>query len=177
MMVTVASRALAAQISFPSGEMSKPSAPWPAGTFVTSQVRRGPPGGATRSLGAPAGGGPAGPPPGGGPKPPFGCETCSMMLMVRGVDIRSHDAVEALGDGDHVGAILAGAENPIHALGRGIVTADDFIRLRGEIEFAAGEVQAVSGAHRAEVDGRQRLARDEIDHRDGVESAVGAAVV
>src|ERR1700722_3512103 len=43
MMVTVASRALAAQLSLPSGEMSKPSTPWPAGTFVTSQVRRGPP--------------------------------------------------------------------------------------------------------------------------------------
>src|SRR5580765_8974267 len=83
MMVTVASRAFAAQISFPSGEMSKPSTPLPAGTFVISQVRRvcppGPPG--------PCGAGPAGGPdpadaPGGGPKPPAGEETCSMMLTV-----------------------------------------------------------------------------------------------
>src|SRR6202042_2182188 len=63
MIVTVPSAAFAAQISLPSGDTSKPSTPFPAGTFVTRQVFRGPaPGGIP-------GGGPPGPPPepGGGP--------------------------------------------------------------------------------------------------------------
>ncbi|PYU83153.1 MAG: hypothetical protein DMG50_09160 [Acidobacteria bacterium] len=85
MMVTVASCAFAAQISLPSGDTSKPSAPWPAATLVTRHVFRGPPGGGpVPGGGPPTGGAVAGGPvlPGGGPKPPVGGETCSMMLIV-----------------------------------------------------------------------------------------------
>src|SRR5439155_9926997 len=88
--VTVASCAFAAQIAWLSGDRSKPSAPWPAGTLVTRHVFRGPPGGGPIPGGGPS---PGGPPaggaepdgallPGGGPKPLAGGETCSMMLMV-----------------------------------------------------------------------------------------------
>src|SRR5260370_675543 len=85
MMVTVASCAFAAQISLPSGDTSKPSAPRPAATLVTRHVFRGPPGGGLIPGGGPPAGGvePGGPLlPGGGPKPPLGGETCSMMLIV-----------------------------------------------------------------------------------------------
>src|SRR5207237_1438122 len=66
--VTVASCALAAQISFPSGETSNPSAPRPAAMLVTFHVLRaagaGPPGRAEpggAEPGGPSGGGPPGP--------------------------------------------------------------------------------------------------------------------
>src|SRR5438477_236342 len=51
MIVTVASCAFAAQISLLSGDRSKPSAPWPAGTLVTRHVLRGPPGGGAETAG------------------------------------------------------------------------------------------------------------------------------
>src|SRR5437879_12817245 len=63
MIVTVASCAFAAQISLLSGDRSKPSAPWPAGTLVTRHVFRGPPGGGPIPGGGPS---PGGPPAGGG---------------------------------------------------------------------------------------------------------------
>ena len=69
-------------------------------------------------------------------------------------------------------AILAGAEYPIHTLRRRIVATDDFIGLGREIEPAAGKIQSVHGMQRAEIDGRQRLARDQVDNRDRVKSAV-----
>ncbi len=76
-----------------------------------------------------------------------------------------------------MGAILAGAENPIHMLRGRIVTADDFIRLRREIELAAREIQPVRGMQRAQIDGGQRLAGNQIDDRNCVQSTVGTAVV
>src|SRR5450432_2800728 len=74
MMVTVPSCALAAQISFPPGDTSKPSEPRPDGTLVISHVLRVPPGG------GPAFGG--GPPPGGRACGGNDDITCSMMLIV-----------------------------------------------------------------------------------------------
>src|SRR3979490_1636356 len=78
MMVTVASRALAAQISFPSSDTSNPSAPLPAGTLVTFQVIRGRPAGGPYPWGGPPADAPA--TPCGGPK--FDWDVCSMMLIV-----------------------------------------------------------------------------------------------
>ena len=75
-----------------------------------------------------------------------------------GVHVRSEEAVETLGDEDHVRAILAGAEDPIDALRCGIVASDDFVRLRSEIELAACVVEAVSRMQRAEIDRRQSFA-------------------
>ena len=62
-----------------------------------------------------------------------------------------------------MGSILTCAEDPIHVLRGRIVAADDFICFRSEIKFAACEIQAVSGTQCAEIDGRQRLAGNQID--------------
>src|ERR1700680_1439612 len=128
MMVTVASRALAAQISLPSGDTSKPSTPLPAGR----SLRR---------------------------------RTPSVRLGNRfddadgaGINVRGNDLIEAPGNDNHVRAILARAENPIHTLAARIVTSDNFVRLRREIKFSARKCQPVGGAQRAEIDRRQRLA-------------------
>src|SRR5437667_4222996 len=85
MMLTVASCAFAAQISYDVFCSKKNSAPWPAATLVTHHVFRGPLGGGPIPGGGPPAGGvePGGPLlPGGGPKPPVGGETCSMTLIV-----------------------------------------------------------------------------------------------
>ena len=100
-----------------------------------------------------------------------------MMLMVAELTFEVNIFVEAARHEDHVSPILAGAEDPIDVLRGWIVAADDLIRLRREIEFAAREIQSVSGMQRAEIDGGQRLAGNQIDDGDRVQSAVGTAVV
>ena len=57
----------------------------------------------------------------------------------------------------------------------GIVSADDLGALGGKPGFPGDEGQAVRSIQRAEVDGRERLLCDEVNHREGV--IASAAVI
>ena len=94
-----------------------------------------------------------------------------------GVDVGGEDAREIAGDVEHVGAILADAENPIDFHSGGIDTADELVGFGGEIKFAAGKIETVGTANGAEVNGRQSFLCNEVDDGDGVERALEAAVV
>ena len=70
-----------------------------------------------------------------------------------------------------MGAVLAGAENPVDFLRGGVVTADDFGAFGGEPEFSRFEGEAVRAAQCAKVDNRQSFLRLQIRDSDGVERA------
>jgi len=90
------------------------------------------------------------------------------------VDVGGEDAFGSGKDVDHVRAILADADDAIDCAGRRIVAANGFCCFGSEPEFAIDEVEAVGSAQRAEIDGRERLLRKEIDDGDGV---IGAKAV
>ena len=56
-----------------------------------------------------------------------------------GINVRSDDLIETTRNENHVRAILARAENPIHTLAARIVTSHNFVRLRREVKLAAGK--------------------------------------
>ena len=74
-------------------------------------------------------------------------------------------------DVDHVGAILAGAHDPVDLRGGGIVAGDGLGAFSGEIQLAAHEGKAVRSAERSGVDVRQSLLRDQIDDGERVIAA------
>lgn len=76
-----------------------------------------------------------------------------------------------------MGSILPRAQHPIHALAGRVVAPNDFIRFRGEIKLPTGEVQAVRGMQRVQVDWRQRLAGNQVNHGNSIETAVYSTVV
>ena len=78
---------------------------------------------------------------------------------------------EVFGDEDHVGAVLAGADDPIHLFRGGIVAANDLVDFRGEVKLAAGKIQPVRPAQRGKIDLRQRLLRHEVHNGNRVEGA------
>src|SRR5260221_13691986 len=84
---------------------------------------------------------------------------------------------EILRDVDHMSAVLPGAEDEIDSLRGRIVTAENFGGFRGEPEFAAGEIEAVRAAERAEVDGGKRLLCDEVHNRQSVQRAGTSSTV
>jgi hypothetical protein len=56
-----------------------------------------------------------------------------------GADISGDDALLVIGHIDHVGAILAGAEDPIHFVGGRVVASDGFGGLGGEPRLPTDE--------------------------------------
>src|ERR1019366_7085897 len=123
-MEMVPSCAFAAQISLPSGETSKPSAPLPTATTVSSQSARG---------------GPPGPPP---PGPGTRTAPAAHALLDQGhggrTNIGGNDALQVFRNKNHVGSVLARAEHPIDLLNRRIIAADRLGSFRGEPDLAAG---------------------------------------
>ena len=91
-----------------------------------------------------------------------------------GAHVGGDDVLEVGGDVDHVGAVLAGAEDPVDFLVGGVVAADDLGAFGGEVEFAAEVGQAVGAGDRAEVDGGESCVMDEVEDREGM---VGAEAV
>src|SRR5712664_375996 len=94
-----------------------------------------------------------------------------------GADVGSENTIERCGHDDHVCSVLPGAYQPIDTLRRWVVTADNLIRFRREIQLASSEDLSMRGMQRTEINGRQRLLSGEIDYRDGVESAVRTSVI
>src|SRR5208283_3437651 len=80
-----------------------------------------------------------------------------------GANVGGDDAVEVGKDVNHVGAVLAGAHDPIDFIGCGIVAASDFGTLGGEPEFPADEFQAVWATQSTEVDDWRRFLIDQVD--------------
>ncbi len=72
-------------------------------------------------------------------------------------------------DEDQVGAVLAGAEDPVDLVSDGVVAADDLGSFGGKPDLAVDEDEAVGAAEQAEIDGGEGLAGDEIDYGEGVE--------
>ena len=72
---------------------------------------------------------------------------------VGGGYVGGDDVLEVGGDVDHVGAVLAGTEDPVDFLGGGVEAADDLGSFGGEVELASDEGEAVGGGEGAEVDG------------------------
>ncbi len=88
-----------------------------------------------------------------------------------GGDVGGDDVLEVGGDVDHVGAVLAGAEDPVDFGGGGVVAADDLGGFGDAVEFASDEGEAVGAAEGAEVDGGEGGAVDEVEDSEGVEGS------
>ncbi len=74
-------------------------------------------------------------------------------------------------DVDHVGAVLAGAHDPVDLAAPGIIAADGLGRFSSEPDLALHEGQPVRAAQGAKFDLRFRLLTDEVDNRQGVKLA------
>ncbi len=72
-------------------------------------------------------------------------------------------------DVDHVGAVLAGAHDPVDLAVAGIVAADGFGRFGGEPHLALHEGQSVRAAQGAKFDLRFGFLTDEVDRPPGCE--------
>ena len=82
---------------------------------------------------------------------PEGSELFSMAVTESGVDVGGEKFVEVFGADQHVGAVLADAQEPVNFIGGGIVAGDEFVEFGGEVGFAVGEEDAVRTAKRTEV--------------------------
>jgi hypothetical protein len=87
-------------------------------------------------------------------------------------NVGSENAIEGCGDDDHVCSVLPRPYQPINSLRRRVVTTSNLIGFRREIQLPSSEDQSMRGMQRTEINGRQSLLSGEIDHGDGVESAV-----
>jgi hypothetical protein len=63
-----------------------------------------------------------------------------------------------------VGSLLPQAEYPVDFLRSRVIASDDFVGFCREIDFSFGDGQTVRGAQSPEVNRRQRLLRNQIDH-------------
>lgn len=77
-------------------------------------------------------------------------------------------------DINHVGAVLAGAKNPINFVCGRIVAADGFGSFCSEPELASHKRETVRTAESAKINRRQRLLVHEVGDGDGV---VGSAAI
>lgn len=100
-----------------------------------------------------------------------------------GVDVGGDEVFAPGGDVDHVGAVLAGAEDEVDAVGGGVVTANGFRTFGGEPDLAVDKGEAVRAVERAEIDAGLGCGGREVDDGEGVEGAeavvrdVGGAAV
>jgi hypothetical protein len=115
MMETVPFPEVAAQIALPSAETSNPSDPLPTFTSVSFQFPTG------RSNGR--------------PRPATLTSVFSMTLTVPELTFVVTVSFIWGGNINHVGSILAGARNPIHALADWIISADRLGAFGGEARF------------------------------------------
>ena len=88
-----------------------------------------------------------------------------------GIHIRGHDFLSTGEDVDHVGAVLAGAHDPVNFSTERIVAADGLCGLGGEPDFALGEGEAMRATQSAEIDLRFGFLADEVDHGKRMECA------
>ena len=75
------------------------------------------------------------------------------------------------GDEEHVGAILAGAHNPVDLGGCGVVASDDLCAFGGKPDFSSHQCEAMGAVQGSCVDVGQRLLRDQVDDGKGVIAA------
>jgi hypothetical protein len=71
---------------------------------------------------------------------------------IRSSDVSREDHIQTLADLDHMSGVLTGAEEPIHPICAGVISSDNLISLGREVQFAAGEGQAVRAAQDTQVD-------------------------
>src|ERR1700744_2132258 len=93
-----------------------------------------------------------------------------------GADVGGDDALLVGRYIDHVGAVLAGAQDPVDLVRGGIIAANGFGGLCCEPGLAADEGEAVRAVKGPEIDGANRPASGQIDFGEGVvgaESVVG----
>ncbi len=88
-----------------------------------------------------------------------------------GAHIRGDDALLVVRDVDHVGAILAGAENPVDLLRGGVVASNGLGRFGSEPGLAPDKGESMRATKWAEVDGRERAMPNQVEHGEGVVGA------
>ena len=71
---------------------------------------------------------------------------------IRSSDVSREDHIQTLAYLDHMSGVPAGDEEPIHPICAGVISSDDLISLGREVQFAAGEDQAVRAAQDTQVD-------------------------
>ena len=73
---------------------------------------------------------------------------------------------------NHVGAVLAQTENPINQVRRGIVAADDFAALGGEINFPIGDGESMRRTQGPEFHRRQGFLGHQVNHGERVPGTI-----
>src|SRR5580698_6916603 len=85
-------------------------------------------------------------------------------------DIGGNDLLLIVRNINHVGAVLAGADNPVDFVGGGIVASNGFGGFGGEPGFTSNEGEPMWTVKRAKVDRGKRLLSHQVTDRKGVES-------